>query len=53
MTLAADVNLLIYAYNSAASNHRAAKEWWEEVTNRPEPVGLPWAVACRTRRFSI
>jgi uncharacterized protein len=39
-----DVNLLIYAYNEAASHHVPARAWWEGVMSRERPVGLPWAV---------
>ncbi|MDJ0766802.1 MAG: type II toxin-antitoxin system VapC family toxin [Myxococcota bacterium] len=41
-----DVNLLIYAYNTAVPFHREAKHWWEEVMNSRKPVALPWAVSC-------
>jgi uncharacterized protein len=40
-----DVNLLVYAYNSADPQHRAAKDWWEGCLNGTRPVGLPWVVA--------
>ena len=39
-----DVNLLLYAYNSAARHHSAARAWWEELLNGEEMVGLSWAV---------
>jgi uncharacterized protein len=39
-----DVNLLIYAHNSAAPLHEAAREWWEGSVTREQPVGLAWAV---------
>lgn len=35
-----DINLLIYAYNDQASQHGAAKEWWEALLNGKTPVGL-------------
>lgn len=38
-----DVNLLIYAYNSDAPHHAAAKTWWEELLSSDQPVGLAWA----------
>lgn len=38
-----DVNLLVYAYNSDAPHHAAAKAWWERLMNSDKPVGLPWA----------
>lgn len=37
-----DINLLIYAYNSDAPHHAAAKAWWEDLLSSDEPVGLPW-----------
>jgi len=40
-----DVNLLVYAHNESAPGHARARAWWEDVINRQEPVGLPWAVA--------
>ena len=41
-----DVNLLVYAYNSDAPRHAAARRWWEGLLNGAMPVGLPWAVTC-------
>lgn len=40
-----DVNLLIYAYNSDAPHHAAAKAWLEDLMSSDEPVGLPWVTA--------
>ena len=40
-----DVNLLIYAHDTASGLHQPAREWWEELLNREQPIGLPWAVA--------
>lgn len=37
-----DVNLLLYAHNSAAVQHVAAREWWEVQLNGTEPVALCW-----------
>ena len=37
-----DVNLLIYAYNDQATQHAAAKAWWEALLNGKTPVGLSW-----------
>ncbi len=39
-----DVNLLVYAYNTDAPHHAAAKDWWEGLLNAQVPIGLPWAV---------
>lgn len=38
-----DVNLLLYATNPAAPGHDRAREWFEDVMNSGEPVGLTWA----------
>lgn len=37
-----DINLLIYAYNTEAPQHVAAKGWWETSLNGKTPVGLTW-----------
>ncbi|MCC5807323.1 MAG: type II toxin-antitoxin system VapC family toxin [Opitutales bacterium] len=39
-----DLNLLIYAYNTAAPLHPAAAQWWESRLNGKEPVAVPWIV---------
>ncbi|MBI5546823.1 MAG: type II toxin-antitoxin system VapC family toxin [Deltaproteobacteria bacterium] len=40
-----DINLLVYAHNEAAPQHALAREWWEELHGRSQPIALPWAVA--------
>lgn len=40
-----DLNLLVYAYNSDAPDHSAARFWWESVLSDTRPVALPWAVS--------
>ncbi len=37
-----DANLLIYAYDSEAVQHRAARIWLGNVVSSTELVGLPW-----------
>jgi toxin-antitoxin system PIN domain toxin len=37
-----DVNLLIYASNSEADQHAAAKDWFDRQLNGTARVGLPW-----------
>jgi hypothetical protein len=37
-----DVNLTIYAYNSDAPLHEAARRWWEQTLEGSEAVGLAW-----------
>ncbi len=39
-----DVNLLIYAVNKDAPDHRKAKSWLEAAVSGTETVGLPWIV---------
>ncbi len=39
-----DVNLLIYAVNANAPQHRKAKAWLEAAVSGKETVGLPWIV---------
>lgn len=36
-----DANLLIYAYNSEAPQHDAAREWLERAFSSPGLIGLP------------
>jgi uncharacterized protein len=38
-----DVNILIYAHNSASDTSAASKQWLEQALSEPEPVGFPWA----------
>jgi hypothetical protein len=37
-----DANLLIYAYDSKAVQHRAARIWLGKVASSTELIGLPW-----------
>jgi toxin-antitoxin system PIN domain toxin len=37
-----DVNLLLYAYDADAPNHRPAKRWLESLFADDEIIGLPW-----------
>jgi toxin-antitoxin system PIN domain toxin len=39
-----DINLLVYAYNVDAPDHRKARAWWENVLSASQPVALPWVV---------
>jgi len=39
-----DINLLVYAYNSDAPDHRKARAWWESALSSVQPVALPWVV---------
>lgn len=40
-----DVNILIYAHNAGAPQHRVARHWVENAFTGTERIGLPWAVA--------
>ncbi len=48
-----DINLLVYAYNSDAPDHEAARNWWEEALSGIQPVGLPWVVILGYLRIMI
>ncbi|MEK6372866.1 MAG: type II toxin-antitoxin system VapC family toxin [Acidobacteriota bacterium] len=39
-----DINLLVYAYNSDAPDHRKARLWWEDALSAQRVVGLSWIV---------
>ena len=38
-----DLNLLVYAHNSADERHELARRWWEGCLNGHELIGLAWA----------
>lgn len=40
-----DLNLMVYAYNTKAPHHSAAREWLETVLNGTQDVGFPWVVS--------
>jgi hypothetical protein len=37
-----DANLLVYAHDRAAAEHRRAAAWFEDVMSGSRRVGLPW-----------
>ncbi len=37
-----DANILLYAVDTEAPQHPAAKSWLEEALNGPRRIGLPW-----------
>ena len=37
-----DINVLLYAHNSDAAQHAAARRWWEEHLSGTETVALAW-----------
>lgn len=47
-----DANLLIYAYDQEAPQHKAARNWWETLLSEDEPVGVPWLVALAFLRIA-
>lgn len=38
-----DANLLLYAYHAGATQHAAAKRWFENALAGGDPVGLSWS----------
>lgn len=38
-----DINLLIYAHDTASRHHDRAKGWWNGVLSGDELVGMAWA----------
>lgn len=47
-----DLNILLYAVNSAATEHRRARTWWEHAVNDEDVIGLPWVVLLGFLRLS-
>jgi hypothetical protein len=37
-----DANLLVYAHISSMSQHKRARDWFDQKLNESAPVGLPW-----------
>jgi uncharacterized protein len=46
-----DANLLIYAYDSGATQHAPAREWVENTFSGVDLVGLPWQAILAFLRF--
>ena len=46
-----DTNLLVYAYDSVAPRHAAARHWLESALSGDEPVGIPWVVVLAFTRL--
>jgi toxin-antitoxin system PIN domain toxin len=36
-----DLNLLLYAHNRSVAQHAAARDWWSELMNGGQDIGLP------------
>src|SRR5689334_20096465 len=47
-----DANILIYAYNEDAPQHRAASRWLTDLFDKEEIVGLPWSTLWAFLRIS-
>ena len=47
-----DLNVLLYAVNRDAPQHRIAREFWEAAINGEEPIGLAWMVVLGFLRLS-
>lgn len=39
-----DANVLVYAVDETAGNHKAAKQWIESALDGDDGVGFPWVV---------
>ena len=39
-----DINILLYAHNTSAPEHVAARGWWENTLRQDLTIGLPWVV---------
>lgn len=48
----ADANLLLYAYNADAAEHREARRWLEEQLSAPEPFCFSWQTVTAFLRIS-
>ena len=46
-----DANLLIYAYDSGATQHQKSLTWVEKTFSNGEIVGLPWQAIAAFLRF--
>lgn len=47
-----DANLLLYAYDSLAPHHEAAKRWLKEAFTTSEPIGISWVTILAFLRIS-
>jgi toxin-antitoxin system PIN domain toxin len=47
-----DLNVLLYAVNRDAVQHRLARAWWERALNDEDTIGLAWVVLLGFLRLS-
>ncbi len=47
-----DLNIILYAVNTASPHHDRVREWWEASLNESEPVALAWNVLLGFLRLS-
>lgn len=47
-----DANILLYAYNASAPQHRAAAQWLGKLLAGVETIGLPWVTIWAYIRIS-
>ena len=47
-----DLNVLLYAVNSDAAQHKVVRAWWESAVNDGDAVALPWIVLLGFLRLS-
>jgi uncharacterized protein len=46
-----DANILLYAYDTTASQHPRARNWIKNVFSSGAPIGLPWQTAAAFLRI--
>jgi uncharacterized protein len=47
-----DVNVLLYLVNRDALQHDRMRQWWEDLVNSGETIGLSWSVILGFLRLS-
>jgi toxin-antitoxin system PIN domain toxin len=47
-----DTNILLYAVNPAAAEHKQVFPWWEKLCNGDEAIGLAWVTLLGFVRIS-
>jgi len=47
-----DANIILYAYNEDAPQHKEAKKWLEEQFSAPDVFGLSWQAMTAFLRIS-
>jgi uncharacterized protein len=47
-----DANILLYAYDSASSHHKQAREWVEQTFSHSPSIGIPWQIIAAFLRIA-